>query len=473
MSIASRIFLAFFFVAIGGFYLLLDKIIDRIERQYFEATEDTLVDTANALAGLVSQGDLEMVRGGFANGLERELNAKVYNKLKSDVDVEVYITDAKGVVTYDSDGGALEGQDLSEYNDVLKTLDGRYGARSSRKDESDYRSSVLHVAAPVLSPDGEIEGVLTVRKPQAAVFSFIAETRSQTIWLGAMILTAILASAFLLLRWLSRPIRRLTDYAHAVERGERVTLPKLGHSEMARLGKAFEGMRDALEGRKYAETYVQTLTHEMKSPIAAIRGASELLRDDEAMPPAQRARFLANIEAETQRLQNRIERLLALSAIEGRKHLETRTDVDIAGLVRDVIESHRAAIDAKKLKIEKAVADELCVGGEHFVLEMALANLLQNAIDFSPVEGVIRISAERKNDRIDIQISDEGAGIPEYAIERVFERFYSLKHPDTGRKSSGLGLCFVKEAAELHGGSTAIRNRESGGAEVTLSLPAL
>jgi two-component system sensor histidine kinase CreC len=99
--------------------------------------------------------------------------------------------------------------------------------------------------------------------------------------------------------------------------------------------------------------------------------------------------------------------------------------------------------------------------GEPFLLEIAFTNLLQNALDFTaPGDRIhIHIRCPDQAPWAEIEIQDEGPGIPAYALPRLFDRFYSLKRPETGRKSSGLGLCFVREAVELHGGTVTIANR--------------
>jgi len=115
----------------------------------------------------------------------------------------------------------------------------------------------------------------------------------------------------------------------------------------------------------------------------------------------------------------------------------------------------------------------LRITGERYLLEAALVNLLDNAAQFSPRDGriVIRASKIHIEDKIVLVVEDEGVGLPDFAIERVFERFYSLPRPDTGQKSTGLGLCFVREAAELHGGVARLQNRTKGGTIAMLHLP--
>jgi two-component system sensor histidine kinase CreC len=109
--------------------------------------------------------------------------------------------------------------------------------------------------------------------------------------------------------------------------------------------------------------------------------------------------------------------------------------------------------------------------GERFLLRQALANLLQNAIEFTPSGGSIAIRAATGPGGIELAIADTGAGIPEYALPRVFDRFYSLPRPDTGQKSSGLGLSLVREAVRLHGGEVRLAHNPGGGVCATIRLP--
>jgi two-component system sensor histidine kinase CreC len=111
------------------------------------------------------------------------------------------------------------------------------------------------------------------------------------------------------------------------------------------------------------------------------------------------------------------------------------------------------------------------IRGEEFLLEHAIRNLLENAIDFSPVGARIVVRLSTADGHVVISVEDSGPGIPDYAQQRVFDRFYSLHRPGSERKSTGLGLSLVKEVAELHGGSASIYNRASGGACAQISLP--
>ncbi|NJR42603.1 MAG: HAMP domain-containing protein [Akkermansiaceae bacterium] len=272
--------------------------------------------------------------------------------------------------------------------------------------------------------------------------------------------------------WLFRPIGKITEYARAIERGERPAKPKIGIGrEVNTLAHALDSMRDALEGRRYAERYIQMLTHEMKSPLAAIRGAAELL--DEEMPLDVRKRFLENIRAETSRSERLISRLLELSAIEGRARLEETEEVDFSRMIAGAIDQARPLAEVGNVSLDYTSAPEpIPSRGDAFILRAAVTNLLENAIDFSPPGGVVKITVERIDREMVLSIRDHGAGIPDYAREKIFERFYSLRHHSAKRKGTGLGLTLVREAAELHGGKVALSPAEGGGTLAKLTLPA-
>jgi two-component system sensor histidine kinase CreC len=233
-------------------------------------------------------------------------------------------------------------------------------------------------------------------------------------------------------------------------------------------------MRDALAGRNYVNDYVQTLTHELKSPLSAIRGAAELLHEP-AMPPADRERFVANIERETRRIEELIDRLTELAALESRRRLLVTEPVALRPLLDELVASAQARGAARGIQVGLDVREHgwgaPWVDGDAFLLRRAVRNLLDNALDFSPQGGTVRVEAESASRSIDLRVIDRGPGIPDYADDKVFEKFYSLARPHSQKKSTGLGLAFVKEIADLHRGRVSLVNGSDGGAVATLSLP--
>lgn len=471
----TRVTLFFIALIIGaGIYLLARQQLSVVEPQTYQATEEAMVDAAQLLAAVVETDlkagsfDKQRFRKAFDRLSERKFEADIHQHLKHKVGLGAYLTDANGIVLFDSAGQA-EGMDYSEKRDVHRTLRGKYGARSSRADEQNPLSSVLHVAALVGPPEKPF-GVVTVYKPQADVLPIVDARRRGIYWGTGLVGAGILFLVTAVFIWQYLPVGRLTEYAREIESGKRPPLPKLGAGkEVNTLARALESMREALEGRRYAERYVQTLTHEMKSPLAAIRGAAELLGED--MPEADRHRFLENIRAESGRAERLLNRLLELSALEGRSSLDAGDTIDLVPIVARAIDQARPPAELAKVTLAVSLPETpVPVRGDAFILRSAVTNLLENAIDFSPAGSTVDIVLQA--DGV-ISISDRGSGIPDYAKDKIFERFYSLKHHGSGRKGTGLGLTLVKEAAELHGGSVALEAREDGGTVARLSLPIL
>jgi two-component system sensor histidine kinase CreC len=477
LSLSLRLFLiGAVLVALAGWFALY-QVLDEIKPAVRQTTEETLVDTANLLAemvagevkaGTLAQGDLARVLGAYG---ERHPGAEIWGFRKDNVTHRITVTDSKGVVLLDSSGRDV-GKDYSRWRDVNLTLRGQYGARSSEAVPGDETSTVMHVAAPVRD-GGRIIGVVTVAKPNNSVQPFIARAERHLVILASGYILAGLVIGALLAWWVAHSIRRLTRFADAVTAGERPAVPHLPGNELTQLANALDTMRARLEGKAYVERYVQTLTHELKSPLAAIHGAAELLRRE--MAPEQRERFLDNIDSETVRLKHMSERLLHLAQVEQRRGLEEHVAIALRPLADELLAELAPRLELARVTADNAVPAGALVHGERFLVRQALINLLDNAIDFTPPGGRLRIGATpgpmiAGAATVALSVHNQGDPIPDYALPRICERFYSLARPGTGRKSTGLGLNFVQEVAHLHGGLFRIAN-EAGGVLAELVLP--
>ncbi len=477
MAIRTRIFLVYLLLVGGGAYYLVLWSLEQVRPRYLESMEESLVDAANLLAAVV---EAKAVRGDTIDPVvlhavldpaySRDLDAPIYSIRKLRIDTRVYVTDRRGIVLYDSDGGRDEGRNYVRWNDVARTLAGGYGARATKLDPDSDASLVIHVAAPVRIA-GEIIGVLTLGKPTENVNELVGVAKARIIYAGAAAGALIVLTGVAFSVWLTTPLERLTAYARAVRDGKPATLPRLAGREVGQLRRAFEEMREALEGKKYVERYTQALTHEIKAPLSGIRGAAELMTED--MPAAERARFLGNIRHEAARIQQIVDQLLQLSALEARRGLARTETVQVRAVAEDVARALAPAIAARALQLSIDVPENVAVRGETFLVGLALTNLLKNAVEFSPPGGRVRVTARGdKGERGEwvLVVDDDGPGIPDFARDRIFERFYSLPRPDGSGKSTGLGLSFVQEIAHLHGGWVRVSNRPGGGCRAELAI---
>ncbi|UQV46004.1 two-component system sensor histidine kinase CreC [Janthinobacterium lividum] len=474
MKIGLRILLGYFLIVGLAAWFLLNVFMEQVKPGVRSTLEDTLVDTSQLLASLVAPdvraGTLaqspvvERMQDYARHGVDININGV----RKRTLDYRITITDRHGIVLFDSSGRDV-GRDYSRWNDVYLTLQGKYGARSTRSRPDDEMSTVMYVAAPIRDGN-EVIGVLTVAKPNASVQAFVERSQRKILQRGAILLLLSLLIGLAFAWWLHHALGKLMRYIGDVEAGRKVALPVLGRNEIGTLGRALEAMRTRLEGKEYVEQLMHTLAHELKSPIAAIQASAELLQED--MPPAERRQFLASILEQNARQRQLIDKLLALVRVEKQQRLDNTERIALGPLLAQVAQDAAATLAARgvRLQVQAGEASVASVAGDALLLRQALGNLLDNAAGFAPPGSRIDLTAHRQGAHVEIAVRDRGAGIPAYALERVFERFYSLPRPTAG-KSTGLGLPFVREVASLHGGTVEVLNHPQGGACARLCLP--
>lgn len=458
---------------------MLTIFVDEVKPGVRQAMEDTLVDTANVLAALatddVKNGSIQ--NGIFARGLENyktnATKANIWGIKKQTADYRVYITNDKGIVILDSSNFAV-GQDYSQWNDVYLTLRGKYGVRSSPiVANAPKGDSIMYIAAPIKSGE-QIIGSLTVAKSNRTVLPFIERAQNKIIRWGALLLVLSLIIGSLFTWRFTRKINALRDYALNISQGKKSTPPTSSNDELTDLANAMQTMRSELDGKQYVQENIQHLTHELKSPISAIQGAAELISPN--MPSADQARFLAQIKAQSKRVQTIIQNILGLASLEHQQQLNQVSDVNLHDLIHTQINHLREKSNALQTTIfltngHAACRADVLIQADSFLLGQAIVNLLENALDFSPPNSTISVNVMEENQHISIQIKDQGAGIPDYAIDKIFDKFYSLPRPHSQQKSTGLGLNFVQEVVKLHGGTVTLHNHPSGGAIAVITLP--
>jgi signal transduction histidine kinase len=236
----------------------------------------------------------------------------------------------------------------------------------------------------------------------------------------------------------------------------------------------FAFLRRSLEGeigrRKEYAFRVQAMAHEIKTPLTAIQGSSELISAD-WMPEDQRLEMAGLIHKESKRLARLVETFLSVERLAaGAMELEKRP-LDLAALCRDVVERGRLYAARKRIAIEAEVP-AIQVAADADLLSFALYNLITNGVKYSPRDTTIVVSVEAAAGEVLISVADEGFGVAPADRERIFERFYRARRDETGAEAgSGIGLALVKEIVEQHGGRIGVESRAGAGSRFTLTLP--
>lgn len=461
IPLGIRIFLLYIgFVVVCG-YIVTKTVTSEVKPAVRQTMEETLVDMSSLIAVMVAD---DVKNGTLQQSQYPELlsdysllesKASIWGLDKTATNKRIYITDISGTVILDSNGKDV-GKDYSRWNDVYLTLRGKYGARTTKLNALDEMSTVMHVASPIMN-GLDIIGSVTVSKANSAMQPFIERSQNRLIKWGVILgLIAILIGALLAWR-ITQALNRLSYYAEQTIKGEKIAAPTFRmFYEFGELALVLDKMRHQLEGKNYAEHYVQTLTHELKSPLAAIKGASEILQTP--ISDESRQRFLENIENESNRVHLLIDRMLKLSIVEQQQVIEDKQSIDINEACELAFRGLESRFTSKNISSALQLSSNDKISGDSFLLQQAIINLLENAVDFTPENGTIKLSVIKENTQFSIVVFNKGEAIPEYALTKITTKFYSLPRPDTNMKSTGLGLNFVDEIAQLHHARLHIRN---------------
>ena len=472
MYLGIRVFFAVIAMLGVAWFFVFNHFVREIKPIAREVMEEVMVDAAHLLAELATD-DLVAGRingGTFATRVKnyraRQIDANIWGVGKDTLDFQVLVTDARGVVMFDSAGISL-GQDFSAWNDIKLTLAGEYGARATREVQADSGTSVYYVAAPIRH-NGALVGALSVSKQVVTIMPFI-ERAEQTIRnSGVWMLAWTLLIGVLVTLWTVHEVRRLTRYAADVDAGKRVPLPPV-RGELGKLAQAMASMRDRLEGQAYVERYVTALTHELKSPLAAIRASGELLAD--ALPAPDRARFAGHVVTQSQRMQHTVEQLLELTRLEQTRTLATRAPMAVLPIIESAITLATARADTAQVRLFCSTQnDALSALLDRELIALALSNLIDNAIAFSAPGGCVTLSVAAFGEFVEIAVQDAGPGVAAALHSKIGERFVSTARPSGAPKSSGLGLAIVSQIVLLHEGTFTLENNAIGALAV-MRLP--
>ncbi len=238
---------------------------------------------------------------------------------------------------------------------------------------------------------------------------------------------------------------------------------------------AVVAVRDTTELTRVADMrrdFVANVSHELKTPLAAIRGYAETLRDGALDEPPTARRFTERILNQCRRLQELLSDLLTLSRLEGLATSLEREPVDLHALIRRAAELFSAAAREKRVEIKVAAQRIPSIQGDPDGLERLILNLLDNAIKYNRPEGQVSVRLSRSDGEAVLEVHDTGIGIPPESIPRIFERFYRV---DKGRAreegGTGLGLAIVKHVAQAHGGQVEVESRAGKGSTFRVRLP--
>lgn len=353
---------------------------------------------------------------------------------------------------------------LTPLAEVQRAIAGQYAAKARYRRPSSplpplgdiQRRGQLRVftALPVFS-NGRVIGIVTASRTGLDALSSLWQIRRTLLWSVGSVIAMLVLTSLVFARAIVRPMHSITLKAQAIARGDPTSdfvLRGFTPAEVRTLSQALDVMTKKLRSQAvYVSEFATTVSHELKTPIAAIRGAAELLLDWDKMEPEQRRRFLANIDADAARMQRLVTRLLELAKI------ESAAEVPPGSIPAEA--SCRALLARWGEQVQLSVQDppaSVGISEEH--LAIALDNLVDNAIRHGKSQPVT-VTLSSRDDRLLVSVRDHGEGISEANRGRVWDRFFTTERD---RGGTGLGLSIVAAIAKAHGGSVDFETSRDG-----------
>ncbi|ABY29639.1 MAG: stimulus-sensing domain-containing protein [Methylobacteriaceae bacterium] len=356
-------------------------------------------------------------------------------------------------------------QDGRAFREVQAALKGSRGTISRRNERGE---TIVSVAVPIQRA-GSVRGVLMVSTQGGDIDRVIASERFGLLQVFLVAAAVMLVLSILLAGAIAGPVRRLADAAERVRRGikSRQEIPDFTSrtDEIGHLSGALRDMTQALYRRLDAiESFAADVSHELKNPLTSLRSAVETLplaKTDES-----RGRLMQIIQHDVKRLDRLISDISDASRLDAELARAEARRVDLGKLLTTVTsvanERRRAKAAVIQFDIERPsgeIEDPFRIIGHDSRLGQVVNNLLDNARSFSPPGAKVRVALRRLKNEVEFVVEDEGPGIPEHALERIFERFYTDRPEQGFGQNSGLGLSISRQIIQAHHGSIRAENR--------------
>jgi signal transduction histidine kinase len=381
----------------------------------------------------------------------------------------ILVTDETGRVLYDTrETGSAVGE-YAFYTEIVQALLGSDVFTSTYQNGA-FRS---RASSPVLY-QSQVIGAVYAYEYDTEQAALLEGLQANLLRLSAVIGVAVLVLSVVLSRVLTRKIGQLLTAIRQVREGAYSHRAEIaGHDEIAQIGQEFNSLTDRLQTTENARRrFVSDASHELKTPLAAIRLLSDSILQTEHMDPATTREFVADIGAEAERLSRITEDLLRLTRLDSGV-LEKPVEVEVLPVLEQVMRMMSLVAQEKQVELTYTAEPGCTVLATPDELHQVIYNLTDNAVKYTGAGGAVQVALSRREENVILTVADNGTGIPEEDLPRIFERFYRVdKARSRAAGGTGLGLSIVSDTVKRRGGTVEVANRPEGGSVFTVRWPA-
>ncbi|MCL2385947.1 MAG: cell wall metabolism sensor histidine kinase WalK [Defluviitaleaceae bacterium] len=465
-SIRWRLALSYIALSMVPLLIFNMTIMSFIQEYFINQEIDELRVNAYRMSDVVTGSTFEQLQDPWA-----------LNRLRNSVDqhsglwdVRIIVIDNNARVIADSNHHVLDslvGQTLLQTR-VLNALNGQNSNLLYRGEEY-----VLYRTTSIRDANGQIGAVMLVTDV-SDVFDSIASIRTRLYLYSLAVGLLVVVLVFLTSHRLIAPLRQIVRVVQRMSIGQlNQRIPINSRDEYSILARTFNNMTEKLEQvEKTREEFVSNVSHELKTPLTAIKVLSESILGQENVPEEVSREFMQDISSEVDRMVNITNDLLALVKVDQREQSLNIDTLDLNQMVEDILKRLSPLAEKKKVILIYDEARKVRMEADEIKLALAISNIVENGIKYTPRGGTVKVAIDSDHQNAYITIQDTGMGIPEDEQDKIFNRFYRVdKTRDRDTGGTGLGLAISRSTILLHNGSIRISSRSGEGSMFIIKIP--
>lgn len=482
-SFRWQIVITYLLIIVVGFTITNVSVLNILGRYMINSKKETFRLYANWIAQIISYdyaSDDPDILSGIGYDIQ-DFGEEIFNKEREST--RILVLNKNGVVDYDSYNiisgpDSLLKQNLSKnFPEVVHVLNGESVEPRElyiRPGNSSDSKLVLYSYAPIQHEKHGIIGMVIISTSLSGIEQMLNEVKTRMGTYSITVAVLIILTSYLASGFITQPIKQLTDVIRKMSQGHLDQRVKIsGSRELRQLGEAFNIMSEKLENLDRARNeFVSNASHELKTPLSAIKVLTESLIHMEADDPSVYNEFLNDINSEIDRLNTIISDLLTLVKIDTEEVQLDQEPVDLVKLVNNTLRRLQLLAQQKHITLESYYDDHLTVSGDSVKLQQVVSNIVDNAIKYTPEGGRVTVEVYENSGNAVVKVSDTGIGIPAKDLPHIFDRFFRVdKARSRATGGTGLGLSIAHKIILLHGGNIRVVSEEGKGSIFYIELP--
>ena len=441
--------------------LLASTLLHSVQGYFVEERRKELLSQANVISGQLTSARFLFEETGRTDLEEMMLEAS------QSEDYRIMVLDSSCVVVYDT-GYENTGKTFL-LPEVIQALQDKDTAR-------EQENGTVYAAASITGAADRRAGVVLIVDDMQDVHDTVGDIGSASYLVLAAVLIVVITIMVAISKVFTEPVKNLIGVIQKMSEGhfeQRVKVNDKIHNEVVDLAIACNQMADQLEKvESTRQQFVSNVSHELKTPLSSVKVLSESILLQEDVPKEMYVEFLHDINSEVDRMTAIINDLLTLVKLDQKEIPLNFKEGDLNQLMADIAKRLQPLADAKEIELKMDYLKEIKADMDEMKLSLAISNLIDNAIKYTPEKGVVRVTLDADHQHAFITVADTGIGIPEDEVNRIFERFYRVdKTRDRETGGTGLGLSITHSTIMMHNGSIKVTSKEEEGTTILVRIP--